>query len=771
MKVIKFLILIPVLFVCAILNAQTQEGYVKTLGRPNQKGKPLSGVSVRVKGEHNPVLSNEDGSFTMLNAGKKNGEAYSLQEVTKKGYELNEPDIIGRPIAFSEKVKLTIVMVSSAQLQADKQRIENNAYRTAEKNYKAKLSILEKQKKDNAVNAEDYRKRLEELQEGFERYQLLVDGLAEHYAHVDYDELNDKEREIISFIENGELERADSLIRILFDPLTVLKKNKDALVRLNEQIAEANQVIDKANEDMSAVLRQQEKDAEYLYQLYTIALSRFDKEKAKFYMVTRAELDTTNVNWQTEAGTFLHHFYDSKQAYIYVRRAYIQSLSQFGRYHYTTARCLNNLLTNLENDDEKFEYIKEAFMIVDSIGAYDFTKVRNSLYVSLGTMAHSIKEDSLALMALSRAKENMEELFPNSEMLFPIYNNLGMVCRCLKDYDSALEYHKKALDIALSRYSENHYQVGWAYGKIAETLIFMKRYQEVQAYLQKALGSVQPMYGNSHRKTQELYLSLGMASFALHDWQNVYSSLVKIIPEQRQELQNNSLDSVNCRKLLRESDLVLSVTLQAMDSLDISDGRLEYQHLLFDVKTALSKYDVGMYDVANRLGMHYYDKDSLIEAQKYFATAFKALKNSGKKGYRRNTICHNLYYTYMDLLSTVDSLVYKNEYIKEYAPYIDVSLMIEEGDTPASKVGMQGRYHLLKYEDWHYNSLFSVFDYNKTLIGKPKHITVEKNGVIQSFYFENRIGATIEIKYIDAAEKAEILQRYENLKLKNHEIY
>ena len=93
--------------------------------------------------------------------------------------------------------------------------------------------------------------------------------------------------------------------------------------------------------------------------------------------------------------------------------------------------------------------------------------------------------------------------------------------------------------------------------------------------------------------------------------------------------------------------------------------------------------------------------------------------------------------------------------------------MIDEGDTPASKVGMQGRYHLLKYEDWDYKSLYNIFDYNSTLIGKPKHITVEKDGIIQSFYFENRIGSTIEIKYIDAADKAAIIEKYEKQKYNN----
>ena len=747
MNNIKLLILITFLMICVTLSAQIQEGYVKTLGRPNQKGTALSGVSIRVKGEHNPVLSREDGTFKMFNAGVKRGHAYSLQEVSKKGYGLNEPDIIGRQLAFSERVKLTIVMVSSAQLQADKQRIEDNAFRTAEKNYKAKLAALEKEKENNAIKADDYRKRLEELQDGFEKYQLLIDGLAEHYAHVDYDLLDERGKEINTCIENGELEKADSLIKTLFDPITALKRNKEALSRLDQQIVDANKILDRANEDWGIVMRQQEKDAEYLYQLYTIALSRLDKEKAKFYIVTRAELDTTNVNWQSEAGIFLNNFFDKEQASVYAIRAYRCARFQNGKYNYTTARCLSNLVNTKNNDNEKFEYVKETFEILDSIGAYDYTKIRNSLYVSLGTMSHSIKEDTLALMAFTRAMENIEENYPKSEMLYTIYNNLGMVYGSLEDYDAAMEYHKKALVIALSNYHESHYKVGWAYARIGETLFFMKKYREAQKYLQKALGSVQPMYGDSHRKTQELYLSLGLASYSIHDWKNVYSSLNKIVPELERDLQDSENDSVEYRNALVNSELILSATLQAMDSLKITDKKVDYLHQLYDVKTLLPKQDARMYDVANSLGRYYYEMDDIVEARKYFVVAFNSIKDSRKKNYRHNTICHNLYYTYMDLLSSADSLKYKEEYINEYWPYIDITLEIDNGETPASKLGMQGRYHLLRYEEWNYESLYSVFDYNQTLSGKPKHITVEKDSIIQSYYFENRIGSTIEEIY------------------------
>ena len=764
------------LFFCYIIfsicaYSQTQMGYVKTLGRPDKKGVSLSGVSIKVKGEHNPVLSKSDGTFSILYVGKQEGDAYSLQEVLKKGYELNEPEIIGRSFAFSKRVRQTIVMVSSAQLQADKLRIENNAYRTAEKNYKNQLALLEKQKEDNTIALEDYQKSLTELQDRFEKYQSMIDGLAEHYAHTDYDELNEKEREINICIENGELERADSLLSVLFDPIEALKKNKEALVKIYQQIMDANRTINKANEDMVAVLKQQEKDAEHLYQLYTIALSRFDKEEAKFYIVTRAELDTTNVNWQSEAGIFLNNFFDKKQASVYAKRAYRCALSQNGKYNYTTSRCLSNLVNTMNNDDEKFEYVKDAFEILDSIGAYDFTKVRNALYVSLGTMAHSINEDSLALMAFTRATENIEEEYPNSEMLYTIYNNLGMVYRSLKDYDAAMEYHKKALDIALSKYHEGHYKVGWAHERIGETLIFMKKYEEAQSYLQKALSSIQPMYGDSHRKTQEVYLSLGLTSFALHDWKNVYSSLNKLVPELQRNLQDSRNDSAEYKKSLVNSELILSVMLQAMDSLEINDRKLDCLHQLFDVKMLLSRHDIRMYDVANRLGRYYYEKDDIIEAQKFFVVAFNSIKNSKKKNYRHNVICYNLYYTYMNLLSSSDSLKYKDEYIKEFWPYIDISLDIDGGETPATKQGMQGRYHLLKYENWNYESLYSIFDYNQALSGKPKHITVEKDGIIKTYYFENKIGANIEVKYIDAAEKVAIIEMYESLKEKNHEIY
>ena len=82
-----------------------------------------------------------------------------------------------------------------------------------------------------------------------------------------------------------------------------------------------------------------------------------------------------------------------------------------------------------------------------------------------------------------------------------------------------------------------------------------------------------------------------------------------------------------------------------------------------------------MYDVANRLGRYYYEKDDVVKAREYFVCAFNSVKDSRKKNYRHNAICYNLYLTYMNMMSSSDSLKYKEEFIKKrYQFYYNLSI-------------------------------------------------------------------------------------------------
>ena len=265
----KIFLLVIIVGVSISTLAQEQQGFVKTLGRPNKPGVPLENVTIQMVGMVNPVTSSSTGEFHLSAFNKKDGDPIKLLRVLKNGYELRDKDLIGREMVFSSRVPIYITMVDSHQLAADKKRIEENARRVAEENYQKKLEKLEKENKENKLSAEKFRQEKDALEEKYEKYLTLIGDMADRYARTDYDQLDSIDVEINICIENGELEKADSLIHTIFDPEMVLEKNRAAKEEIRKRIEFAQKVIEKANADKEAIL----KDMEYARQIAVIAES------------------------------------------------------------------------------------------------------------------------------------------------------------------------------------------------------------------------------------------------------------------------------------------------------------------------------------------------------------------------------------------------------------------------------------------------------------------------------------------------------------------
>lgn len=469
MKTLRFFATIVAFFIVIILQAQTQQGYVKTLGRPNQKGVALSGVTVRVKGGHNAVLSDQHGSFSMSMPGKKNGDIYQLQQVQKQGYELNEQSIIGRSYAFSDKVALTITMVNNRQLQADKQRIEDRAYEVAEKTYKSRLNALEKQRETNSITIENYREQLQQLQNHFDKYQSLIDDLADHYAHVDFDYLDEAERKVNVFIENGELERADSLLQ----QLGVYKRVEE----INRRLQSGKKLMAEANQDMALVLKQQDKDAEYLYQLYTIALARFDNEKARFYIETRAELDTTVVKWQYDASNFLaENLAEYTDALKYAQRCLTINESQCNKDSIHMVKSLNQVGTIL--------YYKGEY---DNAARYH-ARARNILNAYPSVLSDDLVDTFLCFGNLYERMARITSLNGNSDYA-SAFRELAK-----EEYMNALKTCEKMPYISPYYLGGCFYCLGLIYEKemtfskmTNDKVSYLKKCEQARTYLEKAI--------------------------------------------------------------------------------------------------------------------------------------------------------------------------------------------------------------------------------------------------------------------------------------------
>ena len=108
---------------------------------------------------------------------------------------------------------------------------------------------------EQQLTEEQSRQELQNLQDKYEKYQSLIDGMADRYARTDYDHLDSIDREINICIENGELEKADSLIHTVFDPNTVLERNRAAKEEAQTKMKLAQDVIDEANDEKERLLR------------------------------------------------------------------------------------------------------------------------------------------------------------------------------------------------------------------------------------------------------------------------------------------------------------------------------------------------------------------------------------------------------------------------------------------------------------------------------------------------------------------------------------
>lgn len=320
----KKLLLISVLCCLAALAAvaQTQQGVVRTLEKSNRPSVGIKGVTVSILEYPNALVTGQGGKFSFTARGKKPGDAIRVSRVTKKGYTLADPK--GRKYAYSSTVPIEIVMVSDKQLAVDKKQIEDKATARAKRTYESRIAELERQLAEKAITEQAYYAERERLSNDYDSYIQLIDEMAERYAMTDYKGLSDINRRILECIENAELERADSLIN-----------SKGDLDQRERELRE-QQELNQATEEF---LEQSRRDAEFklndlaedYYNKYTILAAGYRNDSAAYWLERRAALDTTNVEWQNQAGFFnLQYLANYSRAMEYFQMASRQALVQYG---------------------------------------------------------------------------------------------------------------------------------------------------------------------------------------------------------------------------------------------------------------------------------------------------------------------------------------------------------------------------------------------------------------------------------------------------------
>lgn len=550
----KYYILFAVMMLCVMLSAQTQQGYVKTKGRMVNgqivHGQGLKGTTVCIKGKTAVLVKTEDGAFSFPVPEAQ----FRVDSVRKKGYQLVDMDALSKIYKHSPNPIFLVMETPEQQLQ-DQLDAERKIRRTLIDQLHQREDDIEALKKQQKISDEEYRQALQKLYEETDQNEQLVKDMVERYSTIDYDQLSEFDQKISELILNGELVKADSMLRTKGDinkrveqyrkHEAINAKEKEELVQRQEQLEQSELLAQKELEDL----------ANDCYRKFEICKMRHENDSAAYYLKLRASLDATNFQWMIDAGDFLYEYLaDFQNALSFYQQCLKLSIERDGLLNKWVSLCYNDigiLYGDTGLSDSAIYYFQRSINIdstlfgenstnntitynnlgdtYSSLGAYDealrcFEKALNISVLlddnlnkamslnNIGTIYLYLDKYDDALKLFNEALcIHIKESGENSLKVADVYGNLGFLYGQKEDFDTALIYHIKALNIRKLVLSENHPDIALNNNNVGITYLRMGEPDKGLEYLEQALSIRKYLFGENHPSVATCYDNIGGA--------------------------------------------------------------------------------------------------------------------------------------------------------------------------------------------------------------------------------------------------------------------
>lgn len=487
-------------------HAITQHGTVRSITRPNKASKNLPSAVVRIRGSHNAVETDNNGAFSLLLQNKQNGDAIAFSSVTLSGWEIAESSFMGKQIACSELVPIEILMVNRADMQREKEAIADKARRNVEIYYEQRLAHLDSLLADGKLMQDEYQNRLDELEQKYEQFEPLLQTMAEQYARTDIAKLDSLSIKINSAIESGNPDEAERLIKLKGD----IDQREQQIHNDEQQIQKAQELLNRAAENTNKQKRELGDD---FFRLYSICLTRLQFDSAGYYLMRRAQLDTTDVDWQLQAGRHaLTVLRDITTASELIGRGYRLAKTRYGQE--------SALFATASNEYAKLLYTQGNH-----------------------TQAKELYQESLNIRKKIRGE--------NSAAVAEIYNNLGVIAQIEKDLTAALKYHKQALEIRTKQLGDSSYETAESLSNIGGVYYQQEKYKQAINYFNQAAGIFDQQPDTPTDKKANVYNNLAATHFKLGDTQKASEWFKKAYQIYKQEfgeqhpLTKNAFNNLN----------------------------------------------------------------------------------------------------------------------------------------------------------------------------------------------------------------------------------
>ena len=451
-KRILFLSALLIAVTCGAM-AQSQKGFVKTRGRiVNGKvvaGQGLTGATVHVKGRASVLVKNSNGSFSFPVTTKQ----FVIESVNKKGYQLVDADAAPKTYVHSP-APIYLVMETPSQLMEDKLEAERKLRRTLTKRLQQREDELEALKEQNRITQEQYNATMKQLYDQQESNEALVREMAEYYSRIDYDQIDEFNTRVSEFILAGDLAKADSLLRSKGDideRIRKLNEHHDANVQARETLEKSEQAEQFSREDLA-------QDCFSFFRRFALDNK---PDSALCYIEKRAALDSTNCQWQADAGSYLQKRGMTRQARKYYDRALKAARKMAADnpelYEPLLAKTLNNialLYTQTADVTAAEPLFQESLALFKRLSGTDestyspyvASTLNNMAVLYSGNIDNASRVEQLLQETLNiyMSQDNVETFSP---AVASIWNNLALLYDETGRYEDSEQMYLKALDL------------------------------------------------------------------------------------------------------------------------------------------------------------------------------------------------------------------------------------------------------------------------------------------------------------------------------------
>ena len=250
-------------------------------------GTMIGNAVIQIK-DRNDLISRNNGVFSFP---VTSGKSYLLLGARKEGYQIVDAEACRE--YHPSQTPLYIVMETPERQRAD--------LREAQRKIRANLQrqLQERETEIERLNIEQAQKDslIDLLYQQQSDNEKLIADMARRYSEIDYDQLDEFYRQVSYCIEQGELIKADSLLRLRGDVNQQVEQQLQAGKAIKEE-------EEKVQRDKAMHTQVNEELARRCYSYYETFAAQHQRDSACHYLELRARLDTTNLDWLSDAGMY-----------------------------------------------------------------------------------------------------------------------------------------------------------------------------------------------------------------------------------------------------------------------------------------------------------------------------------------------------------------------------------------------------------------------------------------------------------------------------------